>query len=132
MAEISPLEALLGANLNVEEEVYIKRLGTHFRIKALTGDKLEELREKCTYPEGKGKNRRMVVNEEELGKLLIAESCVEPDFGDERLLKHYGARDAADCVQKALLAGEVATLAHAVLDVSGFEDIDEEIDEAKN
>lgn len=131
MSEVNPLDALLGASIDVEETVYIKRLNANFRVKALTGDKVNDLRQQCTYTEGKGVNRRQFVREEELGQLLIAEACVEPDFGDAKLLKHYGAVDAANCVQKALLAGEVARLSSAVLGVSGF-DNDEDVDEIKN
>ena len=132
MAEISALEALLGANINVEQTVHMKRLGVDFKVKALTGDKVNKLREQCTYTEGKGANKRTFVKEDELGQLLIAEACVEPNFGDAQLLKHYDARDAADCVQKALLAGEVSTLSHAVLDASGFDRGDEDVEEVKN
>lgn len=132
MTEISVLDALLGASIEVEEDVCIKRLGVNFRVKALTGDKLNELREQCTYTVGKGANRKTFVNDEELGRLMIAEACVEPNFGDAKLLAHYKAKDAADCVQKALLAGEVAALSHAVLDVSGFGVSDEDVERAKN
>lgn len=132
MSKINPLDALLGASIEVEEDVYIKRLGTNFRVKALTGDKVNDLRAQCTYTEGKGANRRQVVREDELGQLLISEACINPDFSDEKLLKHYGAHDAADCVQKALLAGEVARVSNAVLDVSGFDDDEESLDDVKN
>lgn len=132
MSEINPLEALLGASIEVEEKVYIKRLKTYFTVKALTGDKVNELRQRCTYTERKGGNRVTFVREEELGQLLIAEACVNPNFGDKQLLKHYKAVDAADCVQKALLAGEVARLSSAVLDVSGFDENEETIDDIKN
>lgn len=131
MAEMNALDALLGASIEVEDTVFIKRLGVDFKVRGLTGDKINSLREQCTYSEGKGANRKMVVKDEELSQLLIAEACVEPDFGDAKLLAHYKARDAADCVQKALLAGEVAALSHAVLDVSGF-DNGEDVEEAKN
>ncbi|WP_060210502.1 phage tail assembly chaperone [Sporosarcina koreensis] len=134
MAEvnINPLDALLGASIEVEDTVYIKRLKVDFRVKALTGDRLDSLREQCTYTEGKGANRRTFVNEDELGKLMIAEACVSPDFSDTKLLTHYKAKDAADCVQKALLAGEIATLSHAVLDVSGFVDAQDTVEKVKN
>lgn len=132
MAELSALDALLGANIEVEDTVRIKRLGVDFTVKALTGDRVAQLREQCTYAEGKGAKRRVFVKEDELGNLLIAEGCINPDFSDKKLLEKYGARDAADCVQKALLAGEVATLSHAVLDVSGFNDDDDKVEEAKN
>lgn len=131
MTKANALDALLGADINVEEKVFIDRLGVDFTIKALTGDEVNELREQCTVWRGKGANRKKYTNEEELGQLLISEACVEPDFSDAKLLEKYKARDAADCVQKALLAGEVATLSHAVLDVSGFER-DSDVEAAKN
>lgn len=132
MAEMNALDALLSASIEVEEEVLIKRLGVHFRVKGLTGDKINSLREQCTYFEGKGANRKRIINEDELGQLLIATACIEPDFSNPKLLEKYGARDAADCVQKALLAGEVVTLSHAVLDVSEFRVTEEDVEEAKN
>lgn len=132
MSEINPLDALLGASIDVEEDVFIKRLGTNFTVKALTGDEINELRAQCTYTEGKGANRKPFVREDELGQLIITEACVNPDFGDKKLLEYYGARDAADCVQKALLAGEVAKLSSAVLDVSGFDNEDEQVEQVKN
>lgn len=132
MAEINPLDALLGASVNVEKKVYIKRLDAYFTVKALTGDKVNELREQCTYPVGKGAKQRMVVREEELGQLLIAEACVKPDFKNAELHEKYGAHDAASCVQKSLLAGEVAKLSNAVLDASGFDYDDDDVEEVKN
>ncbi|QIG62530.1 tail assembly chaperone [Sporosarcina phage Lietuvens] len=132
MAEISALDALLGASIDVQDTVFIKRLDVKFTVKALTGDRVKKLREQCTYTEGKGVNRRTFTKEEELGNLLIAEGCLSPDFSDKKLLEKYSASDAADCVQKALLAGEVATLSHAVLDVSGFGDENDTVEDAKN
>lgn len=123
------LEALLGADINVEEEVFIKRIGEYFTVKAIDGNTLEKLKEQATHYIGKGKDRRPQLDNNELGRLLISEACIDPDFSDERLLKKYGASDAGDCVQKALLAGEINKLGDKVLEISGF--IDDE-DEVKN
>lgn len=132
MAEINALDALLGASIEVEDTVFIKRLGVDFRVKGLTGDVINGLREQCTHWEGKGTNRKQVLNDEDLGNLLIATACIDPDFGDPKLLAHYKARDAADCVQKALLFGEVATLSSAVLDVSEVGVVEADVEEVKN
>lgn len=132
MSGKNALEALLGASTEVEEEVYLKRLDTTFRVKGLSGDDIDKLREQCTYFTGKGKNRKQVTDENELSRLLVAEACIEPDFSNAQLLKHYKASDAADCIQKALLAGEVAKLSSAVLDASGFDSEEDEIDAVKN
>jgi len=124
------LQALLGADLKIEKEVPIKRLGVNFTIKAIDGDMIAKIQEECTYHTGKGKNREKVVDEQKLGALLIAKGCVSPNFGDQRLLDKYKATDAADCVKKALLAGEIAKLSGAILELSGFDD--DGLDEVKN
>jgi len=107
------LEALLSANPDVKESVYIKRLDTNFVIKALDQDELTSAQEQATY-DG-------VTNETELNNLIIATSCVEPDFSNDVLLKHYGAAEAGDCVKKALKVGEIVVLSQKILEVSGFD-----------
>ena len=117
------LQALLGANKDITKDVPVRRLGVNFTVKAIDSETLEKARAECTFGNGKGGKD---VHEHKLGAVLIAKSCVEPNFADRALIEHYGAEDAADCVRKALLAGEIAKLTEAVMDVSGFGD--DEID----
>jgi hypothetical protein len=124
------LQALLGADLKIEKEVPIKRLGVNFTIKAIDGDLITRIQDECTYYVGKGKNREKVLDEQKLGALVIAKGCVNPNFGDQRLLDKYKASDASDCVKKALLAGEIAKLSSAILELSGFDD--DGLEEVKN
>lgn len=127
------LEALLGADLKIEEEVFISRLGTNFTVKAIDGQTFNKLRDQATHYVGKGANKQAQYNEEDFNGSLIVEACITPDFNNAKLLKKYGARDGADCVQKALLAGEIIALQEAILRLSGFSDNkDEEIEEVKN
>ncbi|WP_336638385.1 phage tail assembly chaperone [Lysinibacillus fusiformis] len=127
------LQALLGAKpaTEITAQVKIKRLGTEFTIKALTGEDIDKIRDQATYPTKNGKKTELKVNEEEVARLLIVKAVVSPDFADSSLLKHFEASDAGECVQKALLAGEVAALQNEILMLSGFDD-EEEIEEAKN
>lgn len=127
------LQALLGAKpaTEITNQVKIKRLGTEFTIKALTGEDIDKIRDHATYPTKNGKKTELKVNEEEVARLLIVKAVVEPNFADASLLKHFGASDEGECVQKALLAGEIATLQNEILMLSGFDD-EEEIEEAKN
>ena len=127
------LQALLGAKPAAEltEKVAMKRLGTEFTIKALTGDDLEKIREQATRPQKEGKRMVSKVNEEEAALLLVVKATVDPNFGDAALLKQFGAVDASDCVQKALLAGEIATLQAAIGELSGFGNEDD-VEEVKN
>lgn len=131
---MNALQALLGAKpaAEITEQVTIKRLGTEFTIKALTGEDIDKIRDQATYPVKNGKKTEKKVNEEEVARLLIVKATVEPDFANADLLKHFGAADEGECVQKALLAGEIATLQNAILTLSGFNDDDEELEEAKN
>ena len=128
------LQALLGAKpaAEITEQVAIKRLGTDFTIKALTGEDIDKVREQATYPVKNGKKTEQKVNEEEVSRLLIIKATVEPNFANKDLLTHFKASDAGECVQKALLAGEIMTLQSAILTLSGFDDDEEEIEEVKN
>lgn len=129
------LQALLGAKpaAEITQQVRIKRLGTDFTVKALTGEDIDKLREQATYPVKEGKKTVQKVNEDEASRLLVVKATVEPNFADKQLVEHFNAADASDCVRKALLAGEIATLQQAILELAGFtDDEDEAIDEVKN
>ncbi|MCG7386874.1 hypothetical protein [Paenibacillus sp. ACRRY] len=121
------LDALLGAQLEVTDEVYIPRLKAKLTVKSLTNAELERVRLQATV----GKNREL--NDDLYNNLIIVQGCVDPDFSNKALLAHYGATDAADCVHKAILPGERAKLIGKILDLSGFgADEEEELEEAKN
>lgn len=128
------LNALLGAKpvAEITEDVTIKRLSTKFTIKALSGDDIDMIRDQATKVVPVGKKKELQVDEKEVARLLVAKAVVTPDFNDADLKKHYGAVDAGDCVQKALLAGEIATLQNAIFELSGFGDEDEAVEEVKN
>jgi hypothetical protein len=126
------LDALLSADLKIEQDVFIKRLNTYFTIKAIDGKTLNELRDRATHYVGKGAKKKAQLNEEEFNGSLIVAGCVSPDFSNAKLLERYGAMDGGDCVQKALLAGEITLLQEAILRLSGFDDRDEELEEVKN
>lgn len=128
------LQALLGTKpaTEITQTVTIKRLGTDFTIKALTGEDIDAIHAQATRTVKNGKKMEQTVNENEAKRLLIAKGTVEPDFTNADLLKHFGAIEAGECVQKALLAGEIATLQQAILELSGFGDLDEEIEDTKN
>lgn len=128
------LQALLGTKpaTEITDKVAIKRLKTQFTIKALTGEDIDAIQAQATHITRKGNKTEQKVDENEASRLLVAKATIEPDFSNAELLKHYKAVDAGECVQRALLAGEIATLQQAILTLSGFGDLDEEIEDAKN
>ncbi|MCD9024313.1 phage tail assembly chaperone [Cohnella silvisoli] len=123
------LDALLGATLDQQSQVYIPRLKTHFSVKALTSEELRKANDQATVPTGRGERK---LDNNLFNAVLVVKGCVDPDFSNKTLIQHYEATDAADCVTKALLPGEIVKLFQTVLDLSGFGDDDELIEDAKN
>lgn len=134
MAELSALDALLGAKPVAEltTNVRLERLGVEFTVKALSGEDIAKLREECTRYEIKGKERKAFIDDSELGLAMIVSATVNPNFKDKKLIEHYGAKTATQCVNKALTAGEITKLSDAVMTVSGLKDDAEEVEEVKN
>jgi hypothetical protein len=123
------LDALLGASLELTKEVYIPRLKTYFTVKAVNNDDLRRIGDRATKPTSKGGKTS---DDQMFNALVVAKGCVDPDFNDKALKAHYGAADEADCVSKALLPGEMAKVLQAILDLSGFGNEDELVEDAKN
>lgn len=120
----SALEALLGASKNITGEVYIPRLKAKFTIKPLSTEELLQAEQEATVS---GK-----VNDELQNAAIVARGCIDPKFSDKTLRDHYDATDSADCVKKSLLSGEVVKLMQNILKLSGYNNEEETIEEAKN
>jgi hypothetical protein len=125
------LHALLSYDKEPEKDVYIKRLGVNFRVKAIDTNEFYQIREQATYTAGKGANKKTEVREDEVAALIVAKGVVDPNFGDKKVLEKFKATDAADAVKKALYIGEITLLQDEILRLSGFDD-SEEIEEIKN
>lgn len=124
MAKKDALSAFLSADINVQKGVPIKRLGVDLTVKAIDGKTIARITEQATH----GKT----LDEQKFGALIISTSCVDINFGDAKMLEKYAASDAGDCVQKALLAGEIAKLTQVIMEISGFEDFNAQVENAKN
>lgn len=115
------LDLLLNAEEIPERDVYMPRFNTHFRIKALTDKKVSEIRKQCTR---EWYNRRGELQREtdmdRFMAMVIAEACVRPKWDNPLLLEKYKASDAAEVVQRRLLAGELVRLAEEIFDLSGY------------
>ena len=122
------LRALLDAELKPQKAVPMKRFGVDFTIQAIDGKTVQRIRDQASYPvKGGGKK----LDTEQFGSLLIAKACVTPDWNDKQLLSAFGPT-ASDAIQNRLLAGEIAKLTEEILNLSGFGDDDDAIEEIKN
>lgn len=126
------LQALLATSLEIERDVFIKRLGVNFRIKAIDTATLDKAREQATHISGKGNKRESVVDAQKLNAILTVKFCVTPDFTNKALLEKYGAANGVECVTKALLPGELVRIISAGMELSGFNDDEDEEEEIKN
>ncbi|WP_164931363.1 phage tail assembly chaperone [Longirhabdus pacifica] len=121
------LQALLDAEVKPQAQVYMKRFDVHFVIEALDGKMINRIREQASYPVKGGKE----LDEEKFGSLMIEKACIEPKWSDPKLIEAFGPT-AVDVIGQRLLAGEIAKLTTEILNLSGFGDEEEQINEIKN
>ncbi|HLN61744.1 MAG TPA: hypothetical protein VK464_09350 [Symbiobacteriaceae bacterium] len=130
---MDPLEALLSVDVVVpEDEVFIKRLNTYFKVKAPTAREYKALTDRSVRETGKGKNRTRNLELDKFQKLLVYTFTVNPDLSNPKLMERYGALAPEDVVEKALLPGEIDRLAERILELGGFGEEDDLVDDAKN
>jgi hypothetical protein len=123
--QIDVLQALLSADSKPQKDVPMRRLGVDFRIQALDGKTINRIQEQCTHFTGKGAKREKVMDEEQFGALVIQRACVIPDWSAKELIEKYGT--ATEAILGLLLAGEIARLSSEILEISGFDNDEEEI-----
>lgn len=122
---------------NTEETVEVKltRFPAPFKVRAITQEENEAIRNRCLKPV---KKNGVVVTREldtlRFSRELIVACVVEPDFRNAELCKFYGTLDPLEVPSKMLKAGEHNKLSSAISRLNGFdEESNEELaNEAKN
>ncbi|MGM0846889.1 MAG: phage tail assembly chaperone [Bacillota bacterium] len=127
------LKALLDTEDEVQKEVYMSRFQANFVIRAIDGKLLNSIQEQCTYMK-KGKNGKSdkELDEQKFQSMIIEKACVVPNFGSQALLDKYKVFEPYEVIERRLLAGELAKLSSEIMDISGFGDEEEAIEEVKN
>lgn len=126
------LDALLNADAEITRKVPLKRLGVEVVVKAVDAPTFEEAKKYATTTQGSGKKAKESLNTTKLGAALVCEAVVNSPFSDQALMEKVGAMDPTECAEKVLLAGELLTLMGEIMEISGFDDDEAFIDEAKN
>lgn len=128
--EISQEEAmalLLGQSTNITKEVNLKRFGDlPFVLRPIDGEEMDQIQERATYYRIKGKNRVKEVDETLLQTQLLAHGIQSPDLGSDAFKKHYNETDPAIAIKKHFLAGELSFLSSQIMELSGFNEDEEE------
>lgn len=104
-----------------------------FKIKTIMQEENERLTRKCRKVETIRGQRVESLDNQKYNRALIVACTVEPDFRNADLCKAYGTVDPLDLPGKMLTVGEANNLAREILDLNGFSDEAEQLeDEAKN
>lgn len=104
-----------------------------FKIKTIMQEENERISRKCRKVETVRGQRVESMDSQKYNRALIVACTVEPDFRNADLCKAYGTVDPLDLPGKMLTVGEANNLAREILDLNGFSDEAEQLeDEAKN
>lgn len=102
-----------------------------FKIRAMSGDEFEECRKKSMTITG-GKRRNVELNLGKLNAAIVISCTLEPNFKDAESIQKLGCATPEQYLNRVLLPGEIVELSSQIQQLSGFKDMDELIEEAKN
>ncbi|MDP5273549.1 phage tail assembly chaperone [Chengkuizengella axinellae] len=126
------LKALLDVKQEVKRDVFMKRFGVNFTIKAIDGEVIDRIENQATYQVRQGNKRIDKVDQQKFAALLIEKGCLNPSWKEKDLLNKYNTSDPTEVIKKRLLAGEISNLASEIMDISGYEEDFQVIEEVKN
>ena len=109
--------------------VPLERLGIPVKLKALTGKQVSRVRDRNTRTVKTKQGPKEVTDNEGFMIGLISLATVNVPWGDPKLIEKHKASSGDEVIKRTLLAGEIALLGEAVLDVSGY---NVELDDIKN
>jgi len=102
-----------------------------FKIRAMNSDEFEDCRKKAMTISG-GKRRNVELNLGKLNAAIVINCTLEPNFKDAESIQKLGCTTPEQYLNKVLLPGEIVELSSQIQQLSGFKDMDELVEEAKN
>lgn len=100
-------------------------------IKVLTGEQYNSFQQICIENPTSRKKRRF--NTRKFNELVVTNCLVDPNLKDPEMIKAANVLDTSALLYKCFLAGEINTIADAILELSGFnDDVEDEVEEVKN
>lgn len=136
---MSNLSAFLHPEIIPEKEIKIsdrfKENGevVLFKIRPLSQEEADAITKKCTIhvKDRSGSDKKTLDTTKYMRSLVVA-GTVYPDFTDKELCDAYGVVDPLMVPVKMLYTGEFNKLGNAIAELSGINDDEEAIEEAKN
>lgn len=101
-----------------------------FKVKAMNSREFEEIRKAATVIR---KGRKVEFDSQVFNLKIVVNHTLNPNFKDAESLQMLGVTTPDEYVQRVLLAGEIATLANKITELSGFDvEMEDLVEEAKN
>lgn len=130
MQEESILNVLMGECEVPTKNYTIKRLGIQINLKGLTDKELKALRKECMMKPKKVNGKwEEKVNSDDYDAAIIVAATTNFDWNNPKLVEKLEVSDGKKVVLKRLLPGERTFLVNKVLELSGYNDDIEEIEE---
>lgn len=98
-----------------------------FRIRALTQEENEAITRQSTRRQKEGGQIIERLDSVDFTRRMVVAATVEPEFSSKELCDAYGVLDPLQVPSKMLLSGEFRSLVKAITELSGFEELEEEI-----
>lgn len=119
---------------NIESTVIVsERLREYpFTIKPITNEEYQAYTKKATKIITKGKNKGAEFDSKQFNMDVVLNHTVEPNFRDADFISKAGVQNPEQLINKFLLAGEVQELSNSISTLSGFDSLEEKVDDAKN
>ena len=101
-------------------------------LKGLSSKEISKIRKECTYPRKvKGKIEEKFDGAEFDAGLIVA-ATTNFNWNDSGLVEYHKSSDGKQLIRKILLAGVISSLTDKIMEVSGYNNELEEIEDIKN
>lgn len=121
----------LGDVEDIKQDVAVEISGKPytFTVRALTNDEHREFQKRAFSVGAKGK---VAFDSGKYKMLEVLHCVVSPDFSDAEFLKKAGCNSAEEFYSRRIPAGVVSLLGDKIEELSGFQSLSDEVDDAKN
>lgn len=102
-----------------------------FKIRAMSSDEFEDCRKRSMTISG-GKRRNVDLDLRKFNNAIVINNTIDPSFKDAESIKQLGCTTPEQYLSKVLLPGEIQELSSQIQQLSGFREMDELVEEAKN
>lgn len=132
MKEKDILSKLMGTYEIPTVTVILDRLEIPLKLKGLSSKEISTIRKECTYARKVKGNIEEKLEGSEFDAGLIVAATINFDWKAPELLDFHKASDGKQLIRKMLLAGEISSITGKIMEVSGYNDELEEIEDVKN